>query len=170
MLSLSPRALSSDGQGVLVLAVDALPAELPLDSSQYFSEALYPFLERLATSDSDIGLEEQEKHLGPEMFDAMITWNGKYTPNYQYIDAMRREQAHKNVTTDNALTRVFKIDGHLFDSGLINQILDLVEAQQAEYTILDLQSKVNTIDLLNTSRYVAHYIFSHRFFHWISVP
>ena len=137
-----------------MLAVDALPAELPLDSSQHFSELLYPFLERLATSDSTVGLEQQADHLGPEMFNAMITWNGAYTPNYQYIDAMRREHANSNVAADDAVTRVFKIDGHLFDSGLINQILDVVEAQSAEYTILDLQSKVNATDLLNQSRCV----------------
>ena len=137
---------------MLVLAVDSLPAELPRDSSEYFSNQLYPFLERLATSDSNCGLEEQEKHLGPEMFNAMITWNGELTKPFKYIEAMRRGHTATSMKGDKFINEVLRIDGHLFDSGIINQLLDMIEAHHAEYTILNLHSRVNTRELQKASR------------------
>ena len=148
----------SDGDGVLVLAVDALPAELPKESSEYFSTQLFPFLEKLATSDSDVSLEEQEKFLGPEMFGAMITWDGKLTSGFKYIEAMKREHT-TSVSMKGDNSEVLKIEGHLFDSGIINQILDLVESHDAEYSILNLHSRVNLPELQHASLYVMIFIF-----------
>eukprot|EP01083_Nonionella_stella_P063764 165725_1 len=143
-----------DGDGVLVLAVDSLPAELPLDSSQYFSATLYPYLEQLATSDSDVDIAQQQQHLGAQMFNAMITYDGELTQNFHYIDALRRERKNQQ-ETDGTAAQVLRIDGHLFDSGLINQILDLIESHDAQYNILELQSKVNTPQLQRASRLIV---------------
>eukprot|EP01084_Bolivina_argentea_P276709 472209_1 len=145
-----------DGDGILILAVDSLPAELPRDSSEYFSKTLYPYLERLATSHSNVDINIMEKHLGNEMFNAMITFNGKLTKNFKYISALRREQK-MNIIKSNEniiISKLLKIDGHLFDSGIINQILDMIEINNCEYNILNLDSKVNTRQLQKASRLI----------------
>jgi alpha-aminoadipic semialdehyde synthase len=71
------------GVGVAVLAVDNLPAEIPLDSSRHFSDSLYPFLPTLA--DLDHSLPFHRLNLPEGMQDAIIVWNGELTPSYQYL-------------------------------------------------------------------------------------
>ena len=38
--------------GVQIMSVDILPSELPMESSQHFSDSLYPFIKELVSIDS----------------------------------------------------------------------------------------------------------------------
>lgn len=72
------------GEGILVMAVDILPSELPRDSSMAFADALMPFIKSLATSDfskdfNDVNLPSAFKR-------AFIVHKGKLTPDYKYIE------------------------------------------------------------------------------------
>lgn len=62
-----------DDQGVLVLGVENLPAELPVEASNHFGEALVPFLESLASSDGSLSFEKQSRDLPPELHGAIVT-------------------------------------------------------------------------------------------------
>ena len=71
------------GNGILVMAVDILPSELPRDSSMTFANALYPFIKPIA--EADYGVEFNQLQLPPAIKKALILHQGKLTPDYKYI-------------------------------------------------------------------------------------
>ncbi|UCD75254.1 MAG: hypothetical protein JSV91_15905 [Phycisphaerales bacterium] len=71
------------GTGPVVLAIDFLPAEIPIDSSHAFSAALEPFIPALANADFSRSLAESG--LPPELARAVIVYRGKLTEPYHYI-------------------------------------------------------------------------------------
>jgi alpha-aminoadipic semialdehyde synthase len=71
------------GPGVVVMAVDILPAELPREASTDFSRVLTPFIPALARCDLSAPFEECK--LPPEIKRAVIVYQGQLTPDYQYI-------------------------------------------------------------------------------------
>ncbi len=74
------------GNGIVVMAVDNLPCELPKDASDVFSDSLYPFVEAIAKANYDVeGFENLD--LPFEVKKAVILFDGKLTPEYQYIDS-----------------------------------------------------------------------------------
>jgi len=70
-------------RGVVVLAVDNLPCELPRDSSVYFSGALAPFIPAIIAEDFTVEFEKST--LPQEIKRAMILCRGELTPHYQYM-------------------------------------------------------------------------------------
>ena len=74
---------SMEGEGLAIVAVDNLPAELPLDSTVHFGDSLGPFLQVLGSLDRAVPFEQLE--LRPELKGAIIAWNGALTPQYEYI-------------------------------------------------------------------------------------
>jgi alpha-aminoadipic semialdehyde synthase len=73
------------GEGVVVMAVDNLPCELPVESSESFSEALLPFVPAIMEADYDVS-DFDKLVLPPEIKNAVILYHGKLTPNYSYIN------------------------------------------------------------------------------------
>ena len=126
-----------DGAGVLMLGVDILPAELPREASHHFGDALLPFVDALASSPG--------APLPPELAAATIAEGGALTAGYHFIAAMRAAREREISQEEPALaaptaalsaeharklegSTVLSLHGHLFDSGLINATLDVVEA------------------------------------------
>lgn len=72
------------GEGVVVLAVDNLPCELPKDSSRDFSSALKKFMPEIAKADFSVNFDDSS--LPPEIKNAVIVYHGKLTPNYIYLE------------------------------------------------------------------------------------
>ncbi len=72
------------GRGVVVLAVDKLPTELPREASEAFGKALLPFVPRLATVEFDRVFERLE--LPPAFQGAVIAHQGKLTPKFRYLE------------------------------------------------------------------------------------
>lgn len=72
------------GSGPVVLAVDFLPCELPLDASTHFSQTLRPFLPALAQADFSRPLEKTG--LPPELARATIVLRGELTEAYRYLE------------------------------------------------------------------------------------
>ena len=71
------------GTGPVVLAVDFLPCEVPIDSSGAFSAALEPFIPALAAADFDSTLKDSG--LPPELARAVVVHRGKLTDSYKYL-------------------------------------------------------------------------------------
>ncbi len=71
------------GDGILVMAVDILPSELPRDSSEAFGDALINFIKPIADADFESDFENLE--LPSPIKKAMILHKGKLTPDYEYI-------------------------------------------------------------------------------------
>lgn len=71
------------GEGVVVMAVDILPSELPRDASDYFSQVLLPYAPALAAADYTAPFDDLA--LPPEIKRAVIAHRGQLTPGFQYL-------------------------------------------------------------------------------------
>ncbi|MCP4228767.1 MAG: hypothetical protein GY771_01280 [bacterium] len=72
------------GIGPVILAVDNLPGELPIESSSYFSNLLKHFVPAIVEADYTVPFEELE--LTPALKGAVIVYNGELTPDYRYLE------------------------------------------------------------------------------------
>ncbi|KAH9540925.1 hypothetical protein CY35_14G031500 [Sphagnum magellanicum] len=116
-----------NGEGIIFLAVDCVPTELPKEATKHFGDVLYPFLSSMAHASSP------EENLVP-IQNACIAHNGKLRPLYEYIHRMRQSQdtmkkqqtAKMNGEKNGQLVRVVSLSGHLFDQYLINEALDVI--------------------------------------------
>jgi len=73
-----------DGEGVLVMAVDILPSELPREASKTFSDALLGFVPEIASEDFNKPFPELK--LSAPIKKALILHQGNFTPDYQYLE------------------------------------------------------------------------------------
>ncbi|HPN38729.1 MAG TPA: bifunctional lysine ketoglutarate reductase /saccharopine dehydrogenase family protein [Melioribacteraceae bacterium] len=72
------------GEGIVNMAVDNLPCELPRDSSVAFSNSLLPFIKEICSADYNYEFENLE--LSNTIKNAIITHNGKLTQQYKYLE------------------------------------------------------------------------------------
>lgn len=71
------------GRGVVVMAVDNLPAEIALESSIFFSHSLLPLVQGIVDADYSSNLEHSR--LPDPIKKATIVFRGKFTPDYEYM-------------------------------------------------------------------------------------
>jgi alpha-aminoadipic semialdehyde synthase len=71
-------------EGIIVMGVDNLPCELPLESSRSFSEVLNPFVPSILKADFNVEFEKIK--LPPEIKRGVILCQGKLTKDFQYMD------------------------------------------------------------------------------------
>jgi saccharopine dehydrogenase (NAD+, L-lysine-forming) len=71
------------GPGVVIMAVEILPSELPREASVDFGQVLTPFVPAIARCDFAAPFEAV--NLPPEIKRAVIAYQGKLTPEYEYI-------------------------------------------------------------------------------------
>jgi alpha-aminoadipic semialdehyde synthase len=71
------------GKGPVVMSVYNLPAEIPLESSVFFSQVLKDFIPVLAGA--DFGRTFDDCHLPDPLKGAVILFNGEFTPSYSYM-------------------------------------------------------------------------------------
>jgi len=83
-----PRS-GHQGDGILIMAVDILPSELPRESSYVFADALEPFIFDIATCDFSKPFEQLS--LPAPIKKALILHNGSFTPEYQYMQSFISE-------------------------------------------------------------------------------
>lgn len=72
-----------EGNGPVILAVDKLPSEIPLEASRDFGKVLMPFVPELAKIDFSLPLEELQ--LPWQFKSAVITHKGKLAPQYDHL-------------------------------------------------------------------------------------
>ncbi len=73
-----------EGKGVLTMAVDILPSELPRESSIAFGDALIDFVPAIATADYNATFMELQ--LPDPIKKALILFRGELTPDYRYLE------------------------------------------------------------------------------------
>lgn len=73
-----------DQEGLLIMAVDILPAELPRDASESFGEVLINFIKPIADADFEENYEDLD--LPRAIKKALILHNGELTPDYTYLE------------------------------------------------------------------------------------
>ena len=72
-----------EGNGIVDIAVDNLPCELPKDSSISFSTSLVPFV--LGIVNADLSKPFDECGYPDEIKKAVIVYKGELTPEYKYL-------------------------------------------------------------------------------------
>lgn len=72
------------GDGPVILAVDNLPCELPVDASTHFSRSLSPFVPALDQADFSAPLADSG--LPPELIRATILYHGSLTEPFRYME------------------------------------------------------------------------------------
>ena len=72
------------GEGVVVIAVDNLPTELPRDASVEFSNNLFKFIPAIVNADKSLPFNEV--NLPDEIKKAVIVYNGELTEDYSYLN------------------------------------------------------------------------------------
>jgi len=134
---------SLDGDGILFHAVDHLPSELAREASIYFGDALLPFIPALLSSNGMKPFADQTDLPG-ELREACITAHGQLTPTYAYIAQLRQVESRSRTLRRSSWgggdlsarsSIVVTIVGHLFDAGLINATLDIIEKSGAGFVI-----------------------------------
>ncbi|KAG5898781.1 hypothetical protein JTB14_010991 [Gonioctena quinquepunctata] len=82
---------SFSGPGVLVCSIDNMPTQIPRESTDFFGDLLYPFAFDIIQSKAE---EPLEKHnFCPVVHGAIIASNGQLTPNYEYIQELRKNSS-----------------------------------------------------------------------------
>jgi len=79
-----------ENSGILVLAVDNLPTELPKEASMHFGDMLLPFLPDVVNSNQNATYEQMGNDLPREVYSAVVTANGKLAPPFEYINKLRQ--------------------------------------------------------------------------------
>ncbi|MCG3206777.1 MAG: hypothetical protein FOGNACKC_00376 [Anaerolineae bacterium] len=72
-----------DGVGPVVMAVDNLPCELPIEASTSFGDGLLPLIPALAATDFSADFDSVA--LPPALKRATIVYHGQLTPDYAYL-------------------------------------------------------------------------------------
>ncbi|NXS55103.1 AASS protein, partial [Brachypteracias leptosomus] len=83
---------SVEGSGILMCSIDNLPAQLPIEATEYFGDMLFPYIEEMLLSDGSEPLESQ--NYSPVVRDAVIASNGSLTPKFEYIQKLRENREH----------------------------------------------------------------------------
>ncbi len=87
-----------EGRGPVIMAVDILPAELPRDASAYFSGVLLDYIPAIARADYAVTWEDLA--LPPEVKRAVIAYQGRLTPAYEYLNEHLPTNEHLQTGAD----------------------------------------------------------------------
>ncbi|XP_032867386.1 alpha-aminoadipic semialdehyde synthase, mitochondrial isoform X3 [Tyto alba] len=83
---------SVEGSGILMCSIDNLPAQLPIEATEYFGDMLFPYIEEMLLSEGSEPLEKQ--NYSPVVRDAVIASNGSLTAKYEYIQKLRESREY----------------------------------------------------------------------------
>nr|CCA24008.1 alphaaminoadipic semialdehyde synthase putative [Albugo laibachii Nc14] len=115
-----------------------------MESSQHSGEKLMPFLDMLTSVSGPLELME----LLEALKGGCIVSNGAPTLAYEYIDRVRVKSSRRSASYkwDQSASCCARLEGHLFDTGLINKILDLVELEHGDLHLLDCKIRPSNFD------------------------
>ncbi|KAM4675252.1 alpha-aminoadipic semialdehyde synthase, mitochondrial [Discoglossus pictus] len=88
---------SVEGCGILMCSIDNLPAQLPIEATEYFGDMLFPYIAEMLMSDATKPLDQE--NFSPVVRDAVIASNGSLTPKYKYIQKLRESREHAQLMT-----------------------------------------------------------------------
>ncbi|XP_057185055.1 alpha-aminoadipic semialdehyde synthase, mitochondrial isoform X1 [Triplophysa rosa] len=111
---------SVEGNGILMCSIDNLPAQLPIEATEYFGDRLFPYIWEMLPSDATTPLEEAD--FSPQVRDAVITSNGKLTPKFEYIEKLREKRESEQILKKAGMKRVLLL-GSGYVSGPVIEYL-----------------------------------------------
>ncbi|KAM4601586.1 alpha-aminoadipic semialdehyde synthase, mitochondrial [Polymixia lowei] len=118
---------SVEGNGILMCSIDNLPAQLPIEATEYFGDRLFPYIWEMLPSDATRPLEEED--FSPQVRDAVITSNGTLTPKFEYIEKLRERREQAQIMKKAGMKRVLLL-GSGYVSGPVIEYLTRDEGTQ----------------------------------------
>uniref|UniRef100_A0A673AZP7 Uncharacterized protein n=1 Tax=Sphaeramia orbicularis TaxID=375764 RepID=A0A673AZP7_9TELE len=118
---------SVEGNGILMCSIDNLPAQLPIEATEYFGDRLFPYIWEMLPSDATRPLEEED--FSPQVRDAVITSNGVLTPKFEYIEKLREQREKAQIMKKSGMKRVLLL-GSGYVSGPVVEYLTRDETTQ----------------------------------------
>ncbi|GAA6227679.1 alpha-aminoadipic semialdehyde synthase, mitochondrial [Lates japonicus] len=118
---------SVEGNGILMCSIDNLPAQLPIEATEYFGDRLFPYIWEMLPSDATRPLEEED--FSPQVRDAVITSNGVLTPKFEYIEKLRERREKAQIMKKTGMKRVLLL-GSGYVSGPVVEYLTRSENTQ----------------------------------------
>lgn len=131
---------SIEKDGICMLGVEILPTELPRDASEFFGNSLMPLIPPLLKSKGSISQDDMGD-IPAELRRACIASHGKLLPRWEYIQRLREHTAVIQKT--GAYSASIVLTGHLFDTGLVNKVLDYFDDSHLKYSISNLNVRPN---------------------------
>uniref|UniRef100_A0A665TJL6 Aminoadipate-semialdehyde synthase n=1 Tax=Echeneis naucrates TaxID=173247 RepID=A0A665TJL6_ECHNA len=116
-----------EGNGILMCSIDNLPAQLPIEATEYFGDRLFPYIWEMLASDATRPLEEED--FTPQVRDAVITSNGVLTPKFEYIEKLRERREKAQIMKKSGVRRVLLL-GSGYVSGPVVEYLTRDEKTQ----------------------------------------
>nr|XP_057943484.1 alpha-aminoadipic semialdehyde synthase, mitochondrial [Doryrhamphus excisus] len=95
---------SVEGNGILMCSIDNLPAQLPIEATEYFGDRLFPYIWEMLPSDASRPLEDED--FSPQVRDAVITSNGALTSKFEYIEKLREKREKSQIMEKSGMKRV----------------------------------------------------------------
>uniref|UniRef100_A0A673N5F1 Alpha-aminoadipic semialdehyde synthase, mitochondrial n=1 Tax=Sinocyclocheilus rhinocerous TaxID=307959 RepID=A0A673N5F1_9TELE len=89
-----------EGNGILMCSIDNLPAQMPIEATEYFGDRLFPYIWEMA----------------------VITSNGKLTPKFEYIQKLRERRESEQILKKGGMKRVLLL-GSGYVSGPVIEYL-----------------------------------------------
>lgn len=111
---------SVEGNGILMCSIDNLPAQLPIEATEYFGDRLFPYIWEMLPSDASRPLDEED--FSPQVKDAVITSNGNLAPKFEYIEKMRERRESEQILQKGGMKRVLLL-GSGYVSGPVIEYL-----------------------------------------------
>nr|XP_046249994.1 alpha-aminoadipic semialdehyde synthase, mitochondrial [Scatophagus argus] len=118
---------SVEGNGILMCSIDNLPAQLPIEATEYFGDRLFPYIWEMLPSDATRPLDEED--FSPQVRDAVITSNGVLTPKFEYIEKLRERREKAQIMMKTGMKRVLLL-GSGYVSGPVIEYLTRDERTQ----------------------------------------
>ena len=81
-------SMGTKGEGIQIMAVDILPAELPRDASEGFGDVVVNYVKPIADADFDEHFDDLD--LPRSIKKALILHKGELTPEYRYLESFIR--------------------------------------------------------------------------------
>ncbi|XP_077600335.1 alpha-aminoadipic semialdehyde synthase, mitochondrial-like [Stigmatopora nigra] len=154
---------SVEGHGILMCSIDNLPAQLPIEATEYFGDRLFPYIWEMLPSDATRPLDQED--FSPQVRDAVITSNGALTPKFEYIEKLREQREKSQIMQKSGVKRVLVL-GTGYVSGPVVEYLTRCDKTQLTVASVsmkqaqDLSAKYpNTIPvMLDISSQDAHLV------------
>ncbi|XP_057692582.1 alpha-aminoadipic semialdehyde synthase, mitochondrial-like [Corythoichthys intestinalis] len=118
---------SVEGHGILMCSIDNLPAQLPIEATEYFGDRLFPYIWEMLPSDATRPLDQED--FSPQVRDAVITSNGALTPKFEYIEKLRQQQEKSQILKKGGMKRVLVL-GTGYVSGPVVEYLTRCDKTQ----------------------------------------
>uniref|UniRef100_A0A8C7ULK5 Aminoadipate-semialdehyde synthase n=1 Tax=Oncorhynchus mykiss TaxID=8022 RepID=A0A8C7ULK5_ONCMY len=101
---------SVEGTGILMCSIDNLPAQLPIEATEYFGDRLFPYIWEMVRPAAGVRCT------------AVITSEGKLTPKFEYIEDLRQRSEQAKIMKRSGMKRVLLL-GSGYVSGPVIEYL-----------------------------------------------